>query len=412
MSQLALCWAFGSSLILAESPPPLGEEFQVNSYTPLHQSYPHVAASATGEFVVVWESNGGLFPRLSGQRYTTDGYPLGEEFIVTGDLVHAPTDPEVAVDPVGGFVVVWKRFATGLDIFAQRYDNEGAQLGVEFRVNSQVGDHQYEPAIATDASGSFVVVWESRSGEGDGFGIFAQRYDATGNPLGGEFLVNTVTAGDQRHASVAAAPVGEFVVVWDSQASVFGQRYDSEGKRVGGQFLVNAPRPEEGASEPSTAMDASGDFVVAWLGPDGDYTGVFARLFDAAGEPKGSQFQVNTYTTNWSITPSVARDASGPFVVTWGSYHQDGSYWGVFGQRYDADGNPWGTEFQVNTYTTYGQFQPAAAADAAGRFVVVWTSGGQDGDGAGVFGQRYSGNGFFTDGFESGDTSAWDQTVP
>jgi hypothetical protein len=70
-------------------------------------------------------------------------------------------------------------------------------------------------------------------------------------------------------------------------------------------------------------------------------------------------------------------------------FGQDGSGIGVFGQRYTSSGTPAGTEFQVNTYTTNFQGFQAVAAAAAGNFVVVWESAlDQDGSGAGVFGQR------------------------
>ena len=84
----------------------------------------------------------------------------------------------------------------------------------------------------------------------------------------------------------------------------------------------------------------------------------------------------------------MASDAAGNFVVVWTS-EQDGSNTGVFGQRYDSTGAPLGPEFRVNTYKTDSQALPAAASDGAGNFVVVWTSYGQDGSNAGVFGQRY-----------------------
>ena len=168
----------------------------------------------------------------------------------------------------------------------------------------------------------------------------------------------------------------------------------------------------------------------------------------------------------------MAADAQGNFVVVWdsnGSYGTDQDC-SIQGQRYDADGCPYGSEFQVNSYTTGYQWRPAVAADERGNFVVVWDSYGSYGtdtdyssvqanattpaalpwgavpgqllhDGvqwlAGVnadarqlrgglgkrrlvrhrhewpkrSGQRYS-LPIFTDGFESGDTSAWSSSVP
>jgi hypothetical protein len=52
------------------------------------------------------------------------------------------------------------------------------------------------------------------------------------------------------------------------------------------------------------------------------------------GNPLGPEFRVNTYTTGRQWNPTVAADPSGGFVVIWGSRTQDGSNWGVYGQRY------------------------------------------------------------------------------
>ena len=70
-------------------------------------------------------------------------------------------------------------------------------LGEEFRVNSYTTETQYRPAVASHLDGSFVVVWNSRDQDGSDWGVFAQRYDADGDPLGGEFQVNSYTTGIQ-----------------------------------------------------------------------------------------------------------------------------------------------------------------------------------------------------------------------
>ena len=55
-----------------------------------------------------------------------------------------------------------------------------------------------------------------------------------------------------------------------------------------------------------------------------------------------------------------------------------------------AQGVQVGTEFQVNTYTTDNQDNPSVAMDADGDFVITWMSGpGQDGSMQGVFAQRF-----------------------
>ena len=81
----------------------------------------------------------------------------------------------------------------------------------------------------------------------------------------------------------------------------------------------------------------------------------------AGAQAVGSEFQINTYTTGRQLTASVgahlvAADASGNFVVVWQSVGQDGSDDGIFGQRYDSEGVVLGSEFQVNSYTTNRQY--------------------------------------------------------
>ena len=117
--------------------------------------------------------------------------------------------------------------------------------------------------------------------------------------------------------------------------------------------------------------------------------------------PAGNEFQVNTHTISGQGSGAVAGNAAGNFVAVWASYGQDGYSYGVFGQRYSTTGAPVGAEFQVNSYTLYAQGgffrDPSIAVHPDGTFVVVWTSGtfsvGQDGYGAGVFAQRFDGAG-------------------
>ena len=123
-------------------------------------------------------------------------------------------------------------------------------------------------------------------------------------------------------------------------------------------------------------MDADGDFVVTWSsnGQDGSDLGVYAQRFDASGTPRGFEFRVNQFTTGQQAFSKVAMDAAGDFVIVWSSDGQDGSDTGVYARRYDADGISRGNEFRVNQATTAGQRNPAVAMSPTGDFVVCWAS--------------------------------------
>src|SRR6185503_16022008 len=205
-----------------------------------------------------------------------------------------------------------------------------APAGAEFQINSYTTNTQRFGAVASDANGDFVVVWGGDGQDGSSYGVFGQRFNASGVTQGAEFQVNTYTTGFQTSAAVSSDANGNFVVVWTSL-------------------------------------------------PDGGGYGIFGRRYNATGIPQGAEFQVNSYTTSGQYLPTVAFDANGNFVVAWRSSGQDGSSYGIFGKRFNAAGAALGGDFQVNAYTTGGQTAPRIASDANGNFVVVWTSYGQDG---------------------------------
>src|SRR4029453_14621861 len=193
---------------------------------------------------------------------------------------------------------------------------QGIPLGPEFRVNTYTTGEQDTAAISADASGNFVVVWRSDGGDGSGFALFGQRYASSGVPLGPEFRVNTYTPGNQENPSIASDASGNFVVVWESPDGPFdgtsAQRYPRSGVALGPEFRVNATTTTGSQTIPSVATDPLGNFVVVWLNTGPNY-GIAGQRFASSGAPLGPEFRVNTFTPG-ANAPSVARAASGGFV--------------------------------------------------------------------------------------------------
>ena len=347
---------------------------------------------------------------LAAAPLATAQIPAGGEMHVNTYTTGTQWFPGVAVEPDGDFVVTWLsggQDGSGYGVFGQRYSRAGSLRGGEFQVNTYTTGNQNafgRPAVAVDKRGQFAVAWAS-PGDGAGNGIFARRFAANGTPVGAEFQVNTYTAGNQgsigpyNGIAMGMDPRGNFVVVWTSfqdgnYTGIFGQRYDAGGTRLGAEFQVNSFTGGYQGS-PDVSMNRIGDFVVSWSTPDGDGYGAAARRYDAAGNPLGPEFLVNTYTTGDQsypilLAPTVALSDFNSFVVAWDSVGQDGSGSGVFARRFDVAGNPAGAEFLVNTYTAGGQALSSLNADAVGNFVVAWQSNGQDGSDYGVFGRRFS----------------------
>jgi hypothetical protein len=308
----------------------------------------------------------------------------GSEFRINTFTTQEQDAPRVAFDSAGRFVVVWQSDTEdggGYGVYAQRYDASGAPVGPEFRVNTYTSSSQSNASVAVNrATGDFVVVW---SGQGQanglsGVGIFAQRYAAAGPRLGDEFRVNTYTTGGQDRPNVVNGSDGGFLVVWAQNPQsipdrgIFGQRYDAAGAPAGGEFRLNGYTSHV-LDSPIAVVDGNGNVVVVW--EDGTNARSYGRRFDASGQPLGPAFLVNLSTDIFEQLPSVAPGASGGFIVVWATNISDtfDPNGGIFGQRFDANEVPLGPVFHVNSFTTNIQSTARVASDSAGNFVVCWT---------------------------------------
>src|SRR5262245_26414482 len=226
-------------------------------------------------------------------------------------------------------------------------------VGGDVQVNTTTLGIQDYPAVAALTNGGLVVTWQSAGGSG--FGIYGQRYDANGAAVGGEFRVNTTTSVEQRYSSVTGLIDGGFLVTWSSSQdnngwSAYAQRYDANGLPVGGEFRVAVLTDTDVAV---TAL-ADGGFIITSSStqPGDPALGIYAQRYDANNAPVGPQFHVNTSTGSNQFLPAVAQLSDGGFIITWTSDVGDGDAngRGVYGQRYHADGSPFGGEFRVNTF--------------------------------------------------------------
>ena len=213
-----------------------------------------------------------------------------------------------------------------------------------------------------------------------------------------EFQVNTYMTSDQSFPSITALPTGGFVIVWQSNGQdgdkygIYAQRYTAAGTPISQAFRVNTHTPDD-QSNPSITALPNGGFVVAWQSKDQDESdyGIYAQRYTADGAKAGNEFQVNTYIINEQSNPSITALPDSGFVVTWQGYGSgDGS--GIYAQRYTAAGVKAGSEFRVNTHTDHYQIKPSITALSDGGFVVVWYSTGTYSHHS-VYAQRYNATG-------------------
>jgi len=238
---------------------------------------------------------------------------------------------DVAMNADGSFVVVWQAGNTGEGIYAQRFDASGNEDGAEIIVSDGIGGmHQY-PAVADGPEGGFIVVWEDTAAAG-GPDVMARRFNSSGDALGGAFVVNDTIAGDQMRPGVASDADGNFAVAWGGD-DIFVQRFDSGGTAAGAEILVNAV--EQGyRGDPEIAMNSGGDFVVSYK--TGEWVNSQWVTYDSEGHRVASAQVEQAYETGLAINDE------GFFVFSTIDYDT-----GLLAQVYTHDGIAIGDQILV-----------------------------------------------------------------
>jgi len=198
-----------------------------------------------------------------------------------------------------------------------------APLGGEYPIVGSLPGDQVFPRVAFNGDGGFLV-WQDNATDGAGSGISARRLDGSLSGTLSPFRVNLQATGDQQN--------------------------------------------------PRVAMLKNGGAVFVWQGPAGAHSRIQARFMAADGTFVTGDVLVNSYVQNLQIDPAVACLADGNVVITWSSYLQDGSLFGVYGQRFSAAGQKLGTEFPVAQSTLNNQRSSVVAGLPNGNFAVFWVS--------------------------------------
>jgi hypothetical protein len=309
---------------------PIGSEFRINTTTAGGQVRPAVAPLDDGGFVVTWTSTDADRAGIYGQLYNASGTVRGTEFRVNATTVDAQDSSHVTTLADGGFLVNWRsRGQDGSEggIYAQRYNATGGTVGVEFKINNWTYLEQSYGSAVGLTDGDFVVTWTSFATDNFRNGIYAQRFNADGTRDGEEFRVNTTTHLDQQFAAIAATKDGGFVIAWESDGQdgdsygIYAQRYDASGRPAGGEFRVNSVTTAR-QDDPSITALADGGFLVIWRTSDSYSSSMKGQRFDASGVPVGTEFLLNdvagepfngrVYSSNW-----VVQLTNGEVVAGW-----------------------------------------------------------------------------------------------
>lgn len=284
-----------------------GPEFLVGSATSARQTNSDVTFLSNGRLLVTWNDvNGNAGDQndasILGQLYDGNGQKIGSSFLVNSTTTSGQFDSRSAPLADGGFVVTWTDGSrTGGDtssfaIRGQRFDANGAKVDPELLVNTTTSNFQSDSRVTSLSNGGFVVSWTDASqtgGDTSGNAIRAQAYNAGGQKVGSEILVEATTSGSQAESSVAALAGGKFVVIWTDFGTLpsvlRGQTFNAGGQKVGDEFLVDANR--SGQHGDVVSIGNGSRFLVTWTdnsGTNGDTSGgaIRSQLFTVNRPPR------------------------------------------------------------------------------------------------------------------------------
>ena len=212
--------------------------------------------------------------------------------------------------------------------------------------------------------------------------------------------INSDPKGEQLNPAIAMhRQTGTLVAVWEDDSS------DKDGKATAGdkkdqnhhdimarifygggcekvkQFTVNV-NTDGDQMTPSVAMDKNGNFVVVWaddLDGNGMYQ-IYMRGFDETGKERFKTAVVNSKDTGQQRNPSIAMAPDGHFVVAWEDESDNAATPQIFVRGFNADGQQAFADRNVDKLAGVNHRPRIAMADDH-SFVVTWEAADSaDGD--------------------------------
>ncbi len=271
-------------------------------------------------------------------------------------------------------------------------------------VNTYTSGPQGYPRIARLADGGYIISWDSYEEDGSVWGVYAQRFDSHGQPVGAEFQASAGYLGNQQGPHFAVLPNGNLVVAWSNYIldglhyEVYSRIFDGNGTALTGDIHVNT-HTDNFQGYTTVIGLADNSYVVTWTSYDQDETntyGIYAQRFASDGTTIGAETQVNTVTVGDQVFPDGVALSDGGYVIVWSG--ASGSGYTSHGQRFDATGAPVGVEFETSGIASDLYTAPAVAATADGGFIITWRNTSATTDAVTVFAQRYAATGVATGG--------------
>lgn len=315
------------------------------------QTKPQIACDKNGNFVVVWEDFRNQNYDIYGQRYDFTGKPIGKNFKINDDTEKAKQlDPQVSMDDMGNFVVVWQDFRKSLpNIFMQRYDFNGLTVGSN--IHLYPGHYQEFPTVAMNSYGDFVVAWIYMNTRASCFDAKMLIFNKTGNIIKELWAVNEKEWSVSWDVSVGLNNNGKTIAAWNSgNKFVIGQIFDFEGNKLGEKFLVSHSDSSYRIDDVSIGTNFEENFVISWaahnLEKHEPWT-VYAKQYNFNGTPVSDILRVNDFDSEtFQGKPSCSMNSDGNFIISWKDLRKNIT--DIYAQVYNIEGQKISPNFKIN----------------------------------------------------------------
>jgi hypothetical protein len=259
----------------------------------------------------------------------------------------------------------------------------------------------FSPQVAMDANGNVMATWVQYDGEY--YSIYANRY-VVGTGWQGAVLIETVT-GDANQPRIVMNGNGDAIVAWwgcntAGHAYCFGSKIYAARYAVGSgwETAVQIARNDDFNSIgiPSLAIDASGNAMAVWPGPNIEIDESVSINLWASRYEVGKEWQepilIENNAENVNTQKNgIAMDMHGNLIVVWSHWKYDfisqtfaNSIWA---RRY-VDGEGWeGPTQLVTSPDSLNHWQ--VVTDALGNATLLWEWARTDGMAGGIYAKRY-----------------------
>lgn len=196
------------------------DEFLVNDSLPGAQRDVSIVSLSDNRFVIGWVDQGVNAFDVKAKVFDAGDPTSGTEFTINTNTPNRQNGLDLAALPNGNFVAIWQadggQDGAGRGVFGRIYDTDGVPITGEIQLNQTTNNHQWNGRVLSLSDGGFLVIYESATADSDGAGIFGRRFGADGSPAGDEFSVNGNHYGDQAEPKATLLKDGKVVVTWTS----------------------------------------------------------------------------------------------------------------------------------------------------------------------------------------------------